>query len=208
MGLIKKFYSNTARPEGFLGSLMVSMMNSGKHSKLAEWGLGHLKLRGDEVAADIGCGGGENLARLCDLLPEGMVIGIDRSEVSVEKSIEVNRRAIEHGRCCVINGEACDLPLEDRSADLITAFETVYFWEDIYKCFAEVYRVLKAGGRFVIVNEADGKHEKDLKWTHIVEGMHIYNGEELTMLIKDAGFRTVTADDDESGDRLYVEAVK
>jgi hypothetical protein len=34
--------------------------------------------------------------------------------------------------------------------------------------------VLKPGGRFVIVNEADGE-EKGIKWDKVVDGMHTYN---------------------------------
>ena len=42
MGLLRKFFSQTRKPEGFLGKLMVSGMNSG-HAKLAEWGMSSLK---------------------------------------------------------------------------------------------------------------------------------------------------------------------
>lgn len=36
----------------------------------------------------------------------------------------------------------------DASFDAVTAFETIYFWPDLPKCFREVYRVLKPGGTF------------------------------------------------------------
>ena len=39
------------------------------------------------------------------------------------------------------------------SFDVVTAFETIYFWPDIEHCFNEVKKVLKPGGQFVIVNE-------------------------------------------------------
>ena len=41
----------------------------------------------------------------------------------------------------------------DASFDVVTAFETVYFWPGLPKCFQEVYRVLKPGGIFLICNE-------------------------------------------------------
>ena len=40
--------------------------------------------------------------------------------------------------------------------ELATAFETIYFWPGLEKCFAEVARILKPGGIFMIVNESDG----------------------------------------------------
>ena len=41
MGFLKKFFGQTRKPEGALGKLMLSTMNSG-HAKLADWGLGFL----------------------------------------------------------------------------------------------------------------------------------------------------------------------
>ena len=36
MGLFQKFVSQTRKPQGFLGKLMVGTMNGG-HAKLADW---------------------------------------------------------------------------------------------------------------------------------------------------------------------------
>lgn len=59
MGLFKKFVSQTRKPEGFLGKMMLSGMNSG-HAKMADWGFRHLpSIRPAEIA-DLGCGGGRN----------------------------------------------------------------------------------------------------------------------------------------------------
>lgn len=42
MGLFKDYVSQTRKPEGFLGKMMIKGMNSG-HAKMADWGMGHLK---------------------------------------------------------------------------------------------------------------------------------------------------------------------
>ena len=49
----------------------------------------------------------------------------------------------------MLEGSAAALPFEEGVFDLVTAFETVYFWPDIEECFRGVRRTLKAGGRFV-----------------------------------------------------------
>ena len=46
---------------------------------------------------------------------------------------------------------------------MATAFETVYFWPEIEKSFAEVRRILSPGGIFLIVNEDDGLSGKNEK---------------------------------------------
>ena len=41
MGLLKRFFNQTRKPEGVLGALMLRGMNSG-HGELADWGFNHL----------------------------------------------------------------------------------------------------------------------------------------------------------------------
>ena len=41
-----------------------------------------------------------------------------------------------------------ELPFEAEQFDVVTAFETVYFWPELAQNFREVYRVLKPGGVF------------------------------------------------------------
>ena len=55
MSLAKRFFSQTRKPEGFLGKMMLSTMNPG-HAKLADWGFTHLPAIAPESAVDLGCG--------------------------------------------------------------------------------------------------------------------------------------------------------
>ena len=75
--------------------------------------------------------------------------------------------------------------------DAVTAFETVYFWPDLPRCFREVYRVLKPGGTFLICNESNGDTDKDEKWAEIIGGMTIYKAVELKAYLEQAGFHEV-----------------
>ena len=207
MGLLRKFFSNTGTPEGVMGRIVVAMMNRG-HAGIAAWGFTHLRFRGDEDVLDCGCGGGANLAQLLRLLPKGRVTGLDYSPISVEKAREVNRAAIDAGRCTVVQGNVLELPFESSSFDAVTAFETVYFWPELVRCFAEIHRVLKPGGVFMITNEATGRTKSHEKWLKIVDGMSVYTGEELEALLIDAGFAQVEIDEDRKADRLSVRAYR
>ena len=207
MGLLRKFFSNTGKPEGTMGKMVVAMMNRG-HAGIAAWGFSHLDLRGDEQVLDCGCGGGANIAVFLERLPEGAVTGLDYSTVSVEKARAVNRAAIEAGRCSVVQGNVQELPFEDAQFEIVTAFETIYFWKDLAHCFAEIHRVLKSGGVFMITNETSGKTGAHEKWVKIVDGMSVYTGEELEALLTEAGFARVVVDEDLKADRLNVRAYK
>lgn len=46
----------------------------------------------------------------------------------------MNRRAIEEGRCQVVHASVATLPFPAEVFDLVTAFETVYFWPDLPAC--------------------------------------------------------------------------
>ena len=85
MGLFKDYVSQTRKPEGFLGKMMLKGMNSG-HAKLADWGLGHLQNIAPESIVDLGCGGGRNAGELLRRYPEAHVTAVDYSELSVEKA--------------------------------------------------------------------------------------------------------------------------
>ncbi len=189
MSIVKKFFNNTRKPEGKLGRIMVNGMNSGGHTALAEWGFGFLNTDKSFIALDCGCGGGANVKRLLDKCDKAY--GIDYSPVSVEKSKEVNAEAIKSGRCEIHQCDVRSLPFENDSFDLVTAFETVYFWQEIDKAFAEIFRVLKNGGTFAITNESTGTDKTSVKFSQIIDGMNLYTPEKLEELLENAGFRNI-----------------
>ena len=208
MGILSKIFSNTRKPEGFFGRMMVNGMNGGGHARMAEWGLSHLTLTDNANVLDVGCGGGANVARLLKRCPKGTVTGIDYSPVSVKKSSEVNAAAIAAGRCKVLEGNSSALPFDGNTFDIVTAFETVYFWPDIEECFRGVHRILKEDGRFVIVNEDDGLTGNNEKWEKMIEGMHTYTPDELRAHLTNAGFRDIAVHGDEQHHWLTVIATK
>ena len=192
------FFENTRNPVGLGGKLMVVMMNLG-HSPVARWGLQFLNAAPDAKVLDCGCGGGANIKTLLKLCPKGKVQGIDYSAVSVKKARKVNASAIAAGRCAVQQASVAELPFEAEQFDVVTAFETVYFWPELAQNFREVYRVLKPGGIFFICNEANGETAKDDKWTQIINGMTIYTDADLKVYLEQAGFGKVQSHKNKKG---------
>ena len=184
------FFENTRKPVGLGGKIMVAMMNLG-HSPVARWGLRFLELAPDARVLDCGCGGGANIIRLLIKCPQGIVRGVDYSAVSVEKARNLNRTAIQKGRCAVWQGSVEHIIFAKDWFDVVTAFETVYFWSDLPQCLREVRRVLKPGGTFLICNESNGDTDKDEKWTEIIGGMTIHKDIELKAYLEQAGFHDV-----------------
>jgi ubiquinone/menaquinone biosynthesis C-methylase UbiE len=190
MSIAKDFFSQTRKPEGFLGKMMLGTMNSG-HAKLADWGFTHLPAMTPENAVDLGCGGGRNAGELLKMFPKAHVTAVDYADLSVKKAAAYNRIMIGAGRCTAMQGDVSALPFRDGSFDLATAFETVYFWPGPVKSFSEVCRILKPGGRFLIVNESDGTDETALKYEKLIDGMKCYTADQLESTLRAAGFSEV-----------------
>ena len=182
---------NARNPQGKLGNQLIDKMNV-NHEGLAKWSLSHLDISKDNVILDIGCGGGVNVKRFLKMT-ENKVYGIDYSELAVEKSIKLNKSAVDEGKCEIIKGSVSNLPFNDNSFDIVTGFETVYFWPDFVNDLKEVLRVLKDDGVIFIANEALPK-EGDERQKELIEllDMKIYSEDELVESLKLAGFSKVT----------------
>lgn len=181
---------NAGNPQGELGEKLINNMNV-NHEKLAQWGVSHLDILKDSIILDIGCGGGVNVKRFLNLT-DNEVYGIDYSELSVEKSTELNQKEIRNKRCEITQQSVSEMSFGDNTFDIVTAFETVYFWPDIENDFREVNRVLKENGIFLICNEALPK-ENDERQKEFIELLdcNIYSEKELTDHLKNSGFSRV-----------------
>lgn len=183
------FFDNMRKPEGKLGNFQLKSMNKG-HTPVSLWGLKHLNIKPDDIILDVGCGGGININRMAKKAK--MVYGIDYSIESVNLSREVNRQEIYDGKVKVIEGNVASLPFEDNTFDIVTAFETVYFWPDIEKCFGEVKRVLKPGGIFLIGMESSGSDNLIMKVLEKLIDMTVYNAEEITEFLQNNDYSQIT----------------
>ena len=128
-------------------------MNS-YHSKLTDWGLGHISVQKHHTILDVGCGGGETISKLAAIVTQGKVYGIDHSDESIAATKRRNARWIDLGRVELRHGTVSQLPFSDDAFDLVTAVETHFFWPNLPGDMREVWRVLKRGGTFLIVAEA------------------------------------------------------
>lgn len=204
--MVDKKLDQCMKPHGEEGITTIQNMNE-NHREIYDFGFECVDVGRDDKILDIGCGGGVNIERFLKLT-DADVDGLDYSEVSVSESIRRNRSSVDGGRCRVIQADVSDMPVEDESYDLISAFETVYFWPDIAETFKEVYRIIKTDGQFMIAQGTDGNHPDDEKWLETVEGMSVYDAEELERCLLGAGFKSVNSFKKDNSHILVVIAQK
>jgi ubiquinone/menaquinone biosynthesis C-methylase UbiE len=132
---------------------------------MTDWGLRHVTIESGFTILDVGCGGGRTIEKLAAIASGGVVYGIDYAEGSVAVSREHNAQLIEAGRVVVQKASVSQLPFPDGTFDLVTAIETQYYWPDLPGAMRQIQRVLKPGGRVVIIAETykGGKYDW-LKW--------------------------------------------
>lgn len=71
------------------------------------------------------------------------------------------------------------MPIEDEKYDLVSEFETIYFWLDIENSFWEVTWIINLSVQFMIAQGIDSNHPDDEKWLASVEGMSVYRVPQL-----------------------------
>ena len=177
------------KPHGEEGIETIKNMNE-NHREISDFAFECINFGKNDRILDIGCGGGVNIEKFLKFTSND-VDGLDYSEVSVSESMKRNRKAVNEGRCEVIQADVSDMPIDDESYDLVSAFETIYFWPEIVETFKEVSRIIRPHGQFMIAQGTDGNHPDDEKWLATVEGMSVYTADELEEYLLDAGFKSV-----------------
>lgn len=179
------------KPEGIAGEKLLDQMDEG-HTPVSLWALTNFNINEEDIILDIGCGSGLNIKRLHEKSPNSKSWGIDHSTTSVKKAIKLNKNLVDTGKIEVLEANVIDLPFDSKFFDIITGFETVYFWPTIVDSFREVKRVLKDDGLFVLVLEANGMYSEELKQIAADEGCTFYNDDELKEYLIEAGFSKIT----------------
>jgi trans-aconitate 2-methyltransferase len=112
------------------------------------WGrrvLSRLTVRGDERVIDAGCGTGRLTGELMQMLPEGRLVAIDRSE-NMLLTARANLRPAFGARISYVRVELPTMPFV-AWADLVFSTATFHWVRDHATLFREILQSLRPGGR-------------------------------------------------------------
>jgi demethylmenaquinone methyltransferase / 2-methoxy-6-polyprenyl-1,4-benzoquinol methylase len=128
--------------------LLNGMMSLSLHHRWRAFAVRQLHLRPGDRALDVCCGTGDFLRPLERAVgAEGKVAGLDFSRPMLDRA----RRKVRAG---LLLGDACRLPVRERSFDGVSVGWGIRNVPDVDEAHRELFRVLRGGGRFVSLDMA------------------------------------------------------
>jgi len=182
MGVIQFLVEQSGNPSGWIGKLLLHTMDL-SHGNVIRKALEPIRTDRSYRVLDIGCGSGYALKIMNRQFHDSKLHGIDISEICVKQSNLKNKTALNGHSFDIRLGNVAALFYEDNSMDLVTAFQTHYFWPDIHQACREIYRALKPHGRFLLTGDLY-KMKYHLSNRHQI--MEAYPA-----LLKEAGFSQI-----------------
>lgn len=161
------------------------------HSALTDWALTHLEIDNGATVLDVGCGGGRTIEKLAQVATS--VYGVDYASGSVGESQSHNKQLIAEGRVHVERASVSQLPFTGDFFDVATAVETQYYWPDLANDMQEILRVLKPGGRLMIVAESykGGRNDWLLGPVMRLIGSNRLSADDQRTLFQSAGYTEI-----------------
>lgn len=106
---------------------------------------------------DIGCGPGAAVRAAAGSVARA--VGVDRSEAMIDIA---RRRSAQFSNVDFVTGAAEQLPFPNDDFDVVWTIHAFHHWEDRAAGVEEVHRILRPGGRFLVVeSESKGDHGLD-----------------------------------------------
>lgn len=135
--------------------------------------------------ADLGCGTGEVARELAPRVRR--VVGVDRSPAMLDAA---RRSLASHDNVDLREGTLEEIPISDGSVDAALTLLVLTYVPDLARALSEAKRVLRPGGRLVVVDLV--RHEREdfrLAFEHLHPG---FEPVELARAMQDAGLSQVT----------------
>ena len=148
--VVHQFHHPTG-PGGHVAGLVMGRRSS--NVRRNRWAVGLLDIGPTERVIELGCGPGVAIAALAARASQGLVVGVDQSEVMIRQARRRNAAAIRAGRVRVIHAPVERLHLTDDSFDAALAVNTTGIWPEPATRLREIGRLLRRGGRIALVSQ-------------------------------------------------------
>jgi ubiquinone/menaquinone biosynthesis C-methylase UbiE len=115
---------------------------------------------------DVGCGGGHHAVAIAVRRRDLRVVALDLSPEFVRRAQRLAKRAGVKDRVEIVKGDAQALPFADREFDHVFSAGSIKHWADQRRGLDECVRVMRPGGRMLVMEADRGCAFSDVQgWT-------------------------------------------
>lgn len=147
-----------------------------------------LRLGPRDDVLDVACGSGAFLAR--HAADAHKVAGIDLSDVQIDLARRALGSRIAAGTAEIVKGDAGSLPWPDATFTAVSCVSSFETFPDPEKVLAEMFRVLRPGGRVVL--NIGQRVPPDTQTHRAWDVMWVWSEDDVRRMVEQAGFADVT----------------
>jgi ubiquinone/menaquinone biosynthesis C-methylase UbiE len=179
------FFSEQARkPKGMFGHVIMSAIFNIGNAKLNELVNKTMSVQDNDHVFEIGFGTGKLIDKMARQIKQGVIEGVDFSEIMVSIAEKRNRAHIATGKVKIKQGDFDEIPLNKEYYNKVCSVNTIYFWKKPEFTARRVAVILKPEGKFVV-----GFEDKRRKLDSDV--FHLYSKADVKKLLLKAGFSNI-----------------
>ena len=174
-------------PSGPLGWVSSHWTMPRLHSQLYKVMDRELALQPDDELLEVACGSAFFLEKYAGHV--GRVAGLDLSDVQIDLARQRLADRIAAGTAEIVQGDAGTLPWPDETFSVVTVMGSFECFPEPEKVLAELYRVLRRGGRAVM---NIGEWVEPGTQTHrMLDALWVWSEDDVRRMVEQAGFTDV-----------------
>ena len=171
-------------PRGPLGWVSTRWVMPRLHAAVYQVMAPAVQLRADDELLEVACGSGVFLAQQAGQARR--VAGLDLSDLQVELARERLASRVAAGTAEIVKGDAVQLPWPGDSFTVVTCMGSFEAFPDPGRALAEMFRVLRPGGRTVL---NIGERVAEGTVTHRIWGeIWVWSEEDVRRMVERVGF--------------------
>ncbi len=147
--MLNSFYKQFGNPTGLMGNLAGKIL-AANNKERTDWVLSFMDVKPDDKILEIGYGPGLAIEKLEKKIKNGLIVGVDVSDVMLKQASRRNFEGIKRGKVKLHQGTINDLNYKNNFFDYVFGINVSLFWKDPVSEFKKIRNLLKPGGSLLI----------------------------------------------------------
>ena len=147
--MLNSFYKQFGNPAGFMGNIVGKILAANNKERTG-WVLSFMDVKPDDKILEIGYGPGLAIEKLEKKIKNGLIVGVDVSEVMLKQASRRNFEGIKQGKVKLYQGTINNLNYKNNFFNHVFGINVSLFWKDPVAEFKKIRNLLKPGASLLI----------------------------------------------------------